>query len=245
MSNQKITPEKVTRPIQLLAAWLTGLIIIDGSFLTAAAQISTPAWAPGSLVIAAIINVPLFLVSIFLLQTKFRPEMQEDVYYSKYLEQRYTNEKKPIKEPNIELQIQKITKNILDELGPDIEKRREPIERILHTSQIEQLASRFGSSRSLSELYLREKHWPIVSEIWEEDHSFQKDIDALIEEGIVVMSGQDYKSCKLNEIGKQIAKYSEDKGLLYAQDESHKEFWEKEGCLTISSSRRSSPSARG
>ncbi len=39
-----------------------------------------------ALVIASIINVPLFLMAIFLLQTKFRPELQEDSYYSKYLD---------------------------------------------------------------------------------------------------------------------------------------------------------------
>jgi len=70
MRENKIVPEKVTRPIQLLAAWLTGLVIIDGSFLTVATQIANPIWASGALVIAAIVNVPLFLISIFLLQTK-------------------------------------------------------------------------------------------------------------------------------------------------------------------------------
>lgn len=81
-SNQKIPVEKVTKPIQLLAAWLTGLIVVDAAFLAAANTLLGPAWAKGMLVIAAVINVPLFLISIFLLQTKFRPEMQEDSFYS-------------------------------------------------------------------------------------------------------------------------------------------------------------------
>ena len=92
MSEQKIEPSKVTKPIQLLAAWLVGLIIINGSFLTAASQIHDPSWASGLLVIATVINVPLFIVSLFLLQTKFRPEMQEDEYYSQYLERRFSAE---------------------------------------------------------------------------------------------------------------------------------------------------------
>lgn len=51
---------------------------------------------PGSvesiaLVIAAIANVPVFLIAVFLLQTKFRPELQEDAYYSSYLD-RKTNQ---------------------------------------------------------------------------------------------------------------------------------------------------------
>ena len=84
--NERIEPHKVTKPIQLLAAWLLGLILIDGSFLSAAALLKQPQWMPAVLVIAAVVNVPLFLVSLFLLQTRFRPEMQEDSYYSKYLE---------------------------------------------------------------------------------------------------------------------------------------------------------------
>ena len=88
MPGKKIDAHKVTKPIQLLAAWLVGLIAIDGSFLTAAGIISSPAWIPAALTLAAIINVPVFLVCIFLLQTKFRPEMQEDTYYAKFLENR-------------------------------------------------------------------------------------------------------------------------------------------------------------
>ena len=90
MGNEQINPAKVTKPIQLLAAWLAGLILINGAFLAAASTISKPEWAPGALVIASIINVPIFLASLFLLQTKFRPEMQEDEFYSKYLEKRYS-----------------------------------------------------------------------------------------------------------------------------------------------------------
>lgn len=86
MSEQKIDPPKITKPIQLLSAWLVGLILINGSFLATATTISTPTWTPAALVVASIMNVPLFLICLFLLQTKFRPEMQEDVYYAKYLE---------------------------------------------------------------------------------------------------------------------------------------------------------------
>lgn len=82
----RIDPEKITRPIQLLAAWLVGLVAVDGAFLTAAVNIAEPQWAPGVLVVSAILNVPLFLAALFLLQTRYRPEMQEDTFYAKYLE---------------------------------------------------------------------------------------------------------------------------------------------------------------
>lgn len=87
MDESKITPDKITKPIQLLAAWLAGLILVNGSFLTAASVLSNPPWLRSALVIASVCNVPLFLFCLFLLQTKFRPEMQEDMFYSKYLEQ--------------------------------------------------------------------------------------------------------------------------------------------------------------
>jgi len=84
----KIEPHKVTKPIQLLAAWLVGLIAVNTGFLFAAVKLGSAHWASSALVIAAIINVPLFLAAIFLLQTKFRPELQEDSYYSKYLDKK-------------------------------------------------------------------------------------------------------------------------------------------------------------
>ncbi|MDX1585641.1 MAG: hypothetical protein R3222_02815 [Balneolaceae bacterium] len=48
-------------------------------------------WQSGALTVAAIVNVPIFIGALFLLQTKFRPELQEDSYYSTYLNNR-TNE---------------------------------------------------------------------------------------------------------------------------------------------------------
>ncbi len=86
MKSTEIQAQNVTKPIQLLAAWLVGLIAINGSFLGAANLITTPSWAAGLLVIASIVNVPLFLFLIFFLQTKFRAELQEDSFYSKHLD---------------------------------------------------------------------------------------------------------------------------------------------------------------
>ena len=90
MSEQTLKPERITKPIQLLAAWLAGLFSIDSAFLFAATRME-PGWQAGALTVAAIVNVPLFLSAVFLLQTRFRPELQEDSYYSSYLS-RKTNE---------------------------------------------------------------------------------------------------------------------------------------------------------
>ncbi|WP_312913413.1 hypothetical protein [Stutzerimonas nitrititolerans] len=86
MENQKIEPYKVTKPIQLLAAWLVGLVLVNGSLLATSSAFNEPVWLKATLIIAAICNVPLFIGAVFVLQTKFRPELQEDSYYSKYLD---------------------------------------------------------------------------------------------------------------------------------------------------------------
>jgi len=85
MSDYKLDPQKVTRPIQLLAAWLVGLTVINGSFLGAAVSLGAGQWERSALVIAAIVNVPLFLIALFILQTRFRAELQEDPFYFQYI----------------------------------------------------------------------------------------------------------------------------------------------------------------
>jgi len=109
----QIKPHLVTKPIQLLATWLLGLTIVNSSFLTAADYITSPEWAPGALVIAAICYVPLFLISLFLLQTKFRPEMQEDSYYSDYLRNKNSDTANKINEDDIKKHAEKLAENII------------------------------------------------------------------------------------------------------------------------------------
>lgn len=88
MKNNNIDPHKVTKPIQLLAAWLAGLVLVNGTFLGIASSFEAGSFERLALTIASIVNVPLFLGAIFVLQTKFRPELQEDSYYSSYLDKR-------------------------------------------------------------------------------------------------------------------------------------------------------------
>src|SRR5690554_4261241 len=105
MEKYKLSPEKITKPIQLLGAWLVGLLAVDSAFLTAVTKMDSSSWQSGALTVAAIINVPLFIGALFLLQTKFRPELQEDSYYSTYLNNR-TNE--VIKVPKSDLQLDQL-----------------------------------------------------------------------------------------------------------------------------------------
>jgi hypothetical protein len=85
MGDPQIQPHRITKPIQLLAVWMAGLVILVGSFLTAAGLLKEPHWLPPFLAIGAVALVPLFLGLLFLLQTKFRPQLQEDVYYAAWL----------------------------------------------------------------------------------------------------------------------------------------------------------------
>lgn len=82
---QRIDPQTVTKPMQLLAAWLVALIVTVGMFLGGARAINDPPWAAGVLVVAAVAIVPLFLVCLLLLQTRFRAENMEDQFYSEYI----------------------------------------------------------------------------------------------------------------------------------------------------------------
>jgi hypothetical protein len=85
MSEPKVDPQRVTKPIQLLAAWLVGLTAVNGMFLSTAVALQGGGWERLALVLAAILNVPAFLAAIFVLQTKFRAELQEDSFYFKYI----------------------------------------------------------------------------------------------------------------------------------------------------------------
>lgn len=85
METQKIEAHKITKPIQLMAVWFIALLLIDSAFLTAAANITAPSWLAPTLAISAIVFVPIFLGGVFLMQTVFRKELQDDPFYSEWL----------------------------------------------------------------------------------------------------------------------------------------------------------------
>ena len=114
METQKIEAHKIKKPIQLMAVWFITLVLIDSAFLTAAVNISTPSWLSPTLVISAIVFVPLFLLGVFLMQTVFRKELQEDQFYSEWLkrqEKLFKNFK-----PDT---IQFVSKQLISQSNPD------------------------------------------------------------------------------------------------------------------------------
>jgi hypothetical protein len=91
MAKDSIEPGRVTKPFQLWAASLATLIAVVTAFLTAATQLHKPSWLPAVLALAAIAFVLLFIVLVFLLQTRFRDQMQDDAHYSKSKMQQMEN----------------------------------------------------------------------------------------------------------------------------------------------------------
>jgi hypothetical protein len=85
MAEPRIEPHKITKPIQLLAVWLAALVILVGGFLAAARTVSHPPWLASVFGITAVALVPLFLCFIFVMQTRFRQQLQADPYYAQYL----------------------------------------------------------------------------------------------------------------------------------------------------------------
>lgn len=120
MSEHNISPSSVTKPIQLLAAWLVGLLSLNASFLLTATNIKNPEWASGFLVICSAVNVPVFLLCLFMLQTRFRPEMQEDQFYSKYIEKKYSIETG--KAEVVEVDVKMTTQSAITIAKPDLIK---------------------------------------------------------------------------------------------------------------------------
>jgi len=230
MIQQQFQPEKITKPIQLLAAWLIGLIAVNGSFLLGAKQIVVPAWAPALLVIASVVNVPVFILALFLPQTKFRPQMQEDPYYAQYLktEREYTQTKQNEGLPAeaMDESIRRAAEKITLKLGDIAIGQEQPIMTILRDSQIESLVVRFGDSRSLAELAESPITWQALVAKWGENKQFIQDIEALIAEGLVRKISDGYLNCSITELGKQVAIIARQRNLLWSQ--ANATYWRQE-----------------
>jgi hypothetical protein len=220
--SEQIIPEKITKPIQLLAAWLLGLILINTAFLAAASQISKPDWTAGLLVIASVVNVPLFLISIFLLQTKFRPEMQEDTYYSKYLERKYNVKDQTHSGQKQQVDIDKERKVTVEMISKELgnsqaAEKKAKIEQILETREKERLSKKIGDSRALSQLFLHEDNWELFVKKWKKDESFIRDIEELFFFNIIKGNITNPEKISLTKLGKEIAQKLSSTNLLWNQ----------------------------
>lgn len=97
MADGKIQPDKVKSPIQLLAACLIFVGIVESAFMTGAEEAHDPKWAPGLFVVASVV-IPFVIVAIiFRLYTKYRAELLGDKEYLK-LAEKADSEAKQLKE---------------------------------------------------------------------------------------------------------------------------------------------------
>ena len=81
MKDTKIEPDKIKTPIQLLVIWLIGLVVLVSGFITASTISRSPEWLNSMYGITAVSLIPIFIGLIFILQTKFRPELLGDDQY--------------------------------------------------------------------------------------------------------------------------------------------------------------------
>lgn len=88
MAGTKLTPEKITSPIQLMAAWFAMLILLVSVFLTAAVNIRAPVWAAGFLVIFSSVVTLIVISCVTLMLTVFRPHLQEGKEYAQWLKEK-------------------------------------------------------------------------------------------------------------------------------------------------------------
>lgn len=225
MTESKITPEKVTKPIQLLAAWLVGLVAIDSAFLVAAQQIQRPDWASGLLVVAAVGNVPIFLTALFLLQTKFRPQMQEDVFYAKYLEGSYSSSVLLSSEAAVKSDVTEAARKLIQRLGVSVKGKEASIVESLNESLEESLISRHAGSRALAELHLAPSSWHTVVSAFGGDSMFSQDIGGLLTDGLIERSAEDFSDAMLTSLGVKVALLAEKRGMLISQ--THSDKWER------------------
>jgi hypothetical protein len=86
-----LNPKDINQPIQLLGASLIGAVFLVGEFLYASTKCPSQimAWFFG---ITAILIFPLILYFIFILQTKYRIELQGDKYFNEAMKRKYQRE---------------------------------------------------------------------------------------------------------------------------------------------------------
>lgn len=87
MAGTQLTPEKITSPFQLMAAWFAMLVLLISVLLTAATNISRPDWAAGYLVVFSSVVVLVVIACVTLMLTKFRPHLQEGKEYAEWLKE--------------------------------------------------------------------------------------------------------------------------------------------------------------
>jgi hypothetical protein len=148
--HNRIDPNKIGAPFQLLAATLVFLIALDTSFLGAADVLERPRWASAVLVVAAVLNVPLLLTGTFVLQTRFRSHLLSDEHFVQWgiMQLKQTNDAAgvalaPPGPTDSEVSLEPSQERELTRYGDEVERAlRDPVRRMSLSTHTVASASR-------------------------------------------------------------------------------------------------------
>lgn len=87
MTRQQIDPGTVVTPTQLLAAVLVLVLGALGGLITGASVVTSPAWLPPMFGVCAVVIVPLALVFVFVLLTRYRTNLVNDELFTRTIAQ--------------------------------------------------------------------------------------------------------------------------------------------------------------
>jgi len=155
MPQVHLTPEKITHPFQLMAAWFVMLILLVGALLTGAAKIETPAWIPGFLVISCVSLSILVMAAVFVMLTRYRPHLQGPREYFEWLK-----EERRFRVQSIQtVELQEATGPVVGPPSADVivPRRRRPRRRPVTTFRLSNLEGAGAVLESLSESGFRAK----------------------------------------------------------------------------------------
>src|SRR4051812_23065730 len=82
----RFDPKDIRTPMQLTAAWFVTLALLVAALLKASHD-AGDAWLRGFFGIAAAAVIPLFVLAVFKLQTKYRTELMADEFFAQVASQ--------------------------------------------------------------------------------------------------------------------------------------------------------------
>lgn len=144
--------------------------------------------------------------------------MQEDTFYSKYLEKRYQSididDSQLVHKEDLEKTARLIVEEVNKNKGADETKI---VETILQEKNIEYIKVNIQNSRALSQLFLYPEKWNELVDKWKNDKAFNNDILRLRLNGAIDGKEDDLYSITLTDIGRDIATSLKNEGILWNQ----------------------------
>lgn len=168
--------------------------------------------------------------------TKFRPELQEDAYYSKYLERQTRTLTLGLQRPADARDVERRAAQLAEIIvglprsqaplagagGPKLlsgptgaspSGPTGPITRLIVDSEVEELAKRHSTNRTLAELHLRRNTWPALVDRFGWDPGLRDDLRRLGDDSLAVSPDGTPKHLTLTELGAKVAAKQQELGI--------------------------------